>query len=237
MSEENSLPPPDRWARLAAEERRKQNRRDGCLVFLLVALIIAIFWGIIHPGKHVRKAATSQMISNARQIGLGLFEFEIAYGKFPDASTIAEVKQSPGTALTLNDATSNDLFKQLLATKCVYSEKVFGAFETRAKRPDDAFDKDSNALLAGECGFAYVLGPSSADEPDRPLVFGPVRPGTKTLDLKINDGRAVVLRANNSCSLQNVKLDDGRISMGNGILFDPVHPVWNGKPLEIKWPK
>ncbi len=236
MSADDPTRKPDRWEKVQTEERRRLNRRDVCLVLLLLAPIIWVLFAASGLCEHGKNAATIQMVNNARKIGLALFEFELEFGKLPDASTIPEVKKLTGTALTLTDATSNDLFKQLIATKVVASEKLFGAFETNSK-PDDIFDKDSNALAAGECGFAYALGPSITEDPARPLAFGPVIPGTRNFDLKINKGKMVVLRADNSIATINVD-PRGRVNLGEKDSFlHPAGSFWKGKPLEIKWPR
>ena len=239
MPEENHLPPPDRWARLAAEERRKQKRRDGFLILMLMllaaVLVFLIRSSLANDEKRGKRLIERETFNNLRQIGLGLAEFEAEYGKFPDASTIVEVKKQTGTPLMLKDASSNDLFRQLLAGKFVQSERVFGAFEMNSKLPDGLDDKDTNALTAGECGFAYVLSLSATDDPSRPLVFGPVKPGTRSVDSEMIDGEVVVLFAD--ASVHRFPLYQKGVIPIRGNVFDPSHPVWSGKSLEIKWPK
>lgn len=174
------------------------------------------------------------LVNNLRQLGLALSEFEIEFGKYPEASTMAEVKKQTGTGLTLTDASSNDLFRQLLVTKIVESESIFRPLERMITPSDQRFDKDTNALVTGECGLAYVIGPPPVEGERRPIAFGPVKPGTRTIDPRLMKGAVVVLFTDGAVNrfLLNKK---GAIAIPTHP-FDPSHPVWNGKPLEIKWP-
>ena len=102
VNDEKTPPPLDRWARLAVEDRR--SRHDG-FKFLLLILIVAALVYLIQSRlpdaeKRRKRLIARETINNLRQIGLGLLEFESDYGKFPDASTIAEVKKKTGTNLT-----------------------------------------------------------------------------------------------------------------------------------------
>jgi len=73
--------------------------------------------------SHIRLDLT-EAISNLRQISINLFSFEEEYGRFPDATTIPAVQAATGTTLALGTSSSNDLFRQLLAT-VGKSEKMF----------------------------------------------------------------------------------------------------------------
>jgi hypothetical protein len=205
------------------------------LLLVVVALGFFIRAKYVEYDRRRTLWVVRETVNNLRQIGLGLVEFESVYGKFPDASMIAEVKKQTGTSLTFGDASSNDFFKQLLAQKFVGSEQVFGVSRMNSKRPDGLYDSDANALIAGECSLAYIIGPSTTSDPSRPLAFGPVRPGTGSVDPEMIDGSLVVLFTDNS--VKSCRMDPRGVIWINGSAFDLSHPAWNGKPLEIKWPK
>lgn len=177
----------------------------------------------------------TQATSNARQIGMVLFDFESEYGRFPDASTIAEVKKKTSTDWPLADATSNDLLKQLIVTGLVSSEGIFFAKGSGIHRSDERFRNEGEALAPGECGFAYLPGQLSVGNPSRPLLVAPLIPGTRRFDPKPFDGKAIVLRMDNSVSSVPITRD-GRVLDGRGVdLLDPTNTVWVGNPPVIKW--
>jgi hypothetical protein len=183
-----------------------------------------------------RKASErTEALNNIRQIGMCLFEFESDYGRFPDASTIAEVQRRTSTPLTLTDTSSNQLFRQLLATG-LKSEKPFYAGIRGGRRPDDVFHSDSTALQKGECGFSYIAGLHTGWEPETPLVLTPMKRGTKTFDTPRKWGeRAVVLRLDNSASFFHVDAKGRALATVGRDLFDPSQPFWKGKAPDLKW--
>ena len=72
------------------------------------------------------RADLTEAVSNARQIGLALYEFEQAYGRFPDESTIPRVKEiDPANTIPLGKSSSNDFFRQLIAAEIAQSEMMF----------------------------------------------------------------------------------------------------------------
>ena len=92
--------------------------RGFTLVELLVVIvIIAALAGLTAPMviKQRRKADQTEAVSNARQIGLALFEFETTYGRYPDTSTAEEVKTNTESDLNLSGNTATDYFRQLIA--------------------------------------------------------------------------------------------------------------------------
>ena len=95
-------------------------RRGFTLVELLVVIvIIAALAGLTAPMviRQRKKADQTEAVSNARQIGLALFEFETAYGSFPDSTTAPTVTENTGTTLTFGGSTANDYFRQLIAAE------------------------------------------------------------------------------------------------------------------------
>ena len=104
------------------------------------------------------------------------------------------------------------------------------------RRPDDVTTTDATVLAHGECAFAYISGLSTADGPNTPLAFGPVIPGTSTLDRKSCEGRAVILRIDNSVSTYPIN-SSGKIIVNGLDFLDPRQPYWRGKAPDVKWPK
>ena len=198
-----------------------------CLIFLILPLMI----------RATPRSSISEARGNAQQLGLMLFEFQNEYGKFPDRSTIDAVRSASGTKLTLSDRTSNDLFAQMLVLNYTDTEKLFYAKAKGMKRrPDSVFNTDATILEHGECAFAFLYGLSITGDPNRPIAFGPVIPGTSTLDGKSCEGKAIILRMDNSTTTLPIN-SAGKI-MENGFdLLDPRQPYWHGTAPDVKWPK
>jgi hypothetical protein len=183
-----------------------------------------------------------EALSNSSQIGLSLFVFEEEYERFPDATTIPAVQAATGTKLALGDSSSNDLFRQLLAT-VGRSEKIFWAkTASTPKKPDDILGAD--ALVPGECAFTYIAGLTSTSHPDAPILMTPVVPGTWKFDPKPFNGEAIILFLNSSGaglpgnSATRLPIDKNGDVILNGMnLFDPRQPFWRGKAPDIKYPE
>jgi hypothetical protein len=171
---------------------------------------------------------------NAQQIGLALFEFEYEYGAYPNADTVVAVQKATGTTLSLGTTTSNDFFRQLFGANITQSERMFYARIAGMKKPDDNIT-GAEALKKCECGFAYFLGAKAGDNPKRPLVATPMIPGTDQFDPKALEGKAVVLRADNSVTSFNID-KDGHIQIEGKLFMDPTNPIWDGHPPKIVWP-
>jgi hypothetical protein len=173
-------------------------------------------------------------MSNIRQIGLTLFAFDEEYGRFPDASTIPAVEAATGTTLYLGDSSSNQLFRQLLATVGT-SEQIFWA-KTPAtrKKPDDVLGAD--ALAPGECAYSYVAGLTSSGDPETPVVMIPMIRGTLKFDPKPFDGKVIVLNLDSSANALTIE-ENGDVLLNGMNLFDPRQPFWGGKAPDIKYPE
>ena len=183
--------------------------------------------------KQRTAAVRTWALGNVRQMGISLFEFDARYGRFPDATTAAKVKADTGTALTLGGATSNEVFRQLIAYG-LKSEKPFYAEIAGSKKPDDRYHDDAHALVPGEVGFAYIAGLDSSADPGTPIIVSPLIPGTTLFDPKPFGGRAVILRLDNSAA--PLPIDPaGRVLLGGKDIFDPSQPFWKGKTPDIKW--
>jgi hypothetical protein len=209
--------------------------------WILLAGAISIFISLLavlsHPMMRRRghgNHSTIEAISNLQQIGLNLFFFEEDYGRFPDATTIPAVRSTTGTSIALGSGSSNQLFRQLLAT-VGKSEKIYWArTPATPRRPDDILG--ANALIPGECAFTYIAGLTSAGDPETPVLMAPVLRGTLKFDPKPFDGKAVVLFVDGSAT--RLPIDKNGDVILNGMnLFDPRQPFWRGKAPDIKYPE
>lgn len=220
----------------------KQLRRGFTLVELLVVIvIIASLAGLTAPMviKQRKKADQTEAVSNAKQIGLALIEFETEYGSFPDTATAITV--ATNTGITPNAAgKANGLFSQLVATGITKSEAMFYAKSSYSKKPDGVIATfASDVLAAGECGFGILLngssGYSTSGNPGRVICATPF---TKALtgelfDGDLYDGKAVVLKIDNSVSSVNIDVTSKLIKINNvdlmstaaGSLFEGTTPT------------
>ena len=211
-------------------------RRGFTLVELLVVIvIIAALAGLTAPMviKQRRKADQTEAVSNARQIGLALFEFENDYGSYPDPDTAKAVTDATGSTLTLGSGDSNDYFRQLLAGNYSQAEKMFYAKIPNSKKPDDNIS-GTEALKEGEVGFAYMMkgnaGFNAAGNPGRPIACTPLLSNKTdgTFDPAPFDSKAIILRMDNSATSINIK-QDNTINLGgtdSGILKKGKETVW-----------
>jgi prepilin-type N-terminal cleavage/methylation domain-containing protein len=212
-----------------------RTRRGFTLVELLVVIvIIAALAGLTAPMviRQRKKADQTEAVNNARQIGLALFEFETEYGKFPDADTATAVATATETQ-PASGLTANDRFRQLLRSGIAQSEAMFYAKTAFTKKPDNIFNEDTKALEAGEVGFGMITGSddkglSASGNPSRPIV---VAPFTVALDGKFDsdfyDGKAVVLKLDNSVTSLNIVKTSGKVLMsGKDILATGADTVW-----------
>jgi hypothetical protein len=230
-----SEPRPDEPAPQAPRPKRPvSNRAILGALFLLLSIPTALLF--LPPIMGDQKVANlSEASSNLRALSFNLYSFDEEYGSFPDASTAVDVKDSTGTPLTLGDSSSNQLFRQLIAT-VGKSEKIFWAEITRGpEKPDDIIDSDATALAPGECSFSYVSGRSSFGV-GTPVVMTPLIPGTTRFDPKPFGGKAVVFFVGDD--VQILPIDrSGRVLVNDRDLFDPAQPYWRGKPPDLKWPE
>lgn len=217
---------------LLSEAQRRSIWVTG--VVLIVVILIWIFPRPIIRSCGGRRSNQVEAVNHVRQIGLALFEFQVEYGKFPDAETIAAVQQKTGTELRMGTKYSNDFFRQLLAGGFSPSERQFYAHiaGTHLSRPENDFA----TLQKGECGFTYFLGATEGDKPGRPLVVTPMIPGTDRFDPKPFGGKAVLLRLDNSVTSLTID-KHGHVLVDGRNLMDPHHPIWDGHAPMIAWPE
>lgn len=231
-------PPPDAPAPrpgAAARRSRKAAERRALLVLFVVGAVVASAI-VAFRVRSLRAADRTQAINNFRLLGQVLQNFEADYGRYPDASTVAEVKRVTGTTWKLGSGSSNELYRQLIVAGCVKLEKPFRAKAPCTLKADDVFHDEAHALAPGEVGSAYIAGLSSTSPVDAPVIVAPLIPGSTRFERKSYDKRAVVLKVSGAAYSTPVGRDG--IARERGMdLFDPAQAFWGGKPPEIKWPE
>ncbi|MES2440405.1 MAG: hypothetical protein V4584_15150 [Verrucomicrobiota bacterium] len=209
-------------------------RKSGIWIVCIFAVVAFLMMNAPRTTGWSKRPDQTEAVSNARQIGLALSEFDQEYGKYPGETTIAKVREKTGSGLDLGTKSSNDFFRQLLAADIVQGELMFYAKIRGTKQPDDVF-RGKDALKKGEVGFAYLSGLSSAGDPTRPIAVTPLIPGTDRFDPKPFDGRAVILKMDNSVTVMHIN-KDGHVMEGRRNLLDPGHPIWGGEKWTLVWP-
>lgn len=230
-------PPPDAPAPPPSEAALRSRRYWRGIWIVGPTSILGLLLLLAFLSQSGRRSPPYQFhaVSNARQIGLALYDFENEYGTYPDAGTATRIHSDTKTTLNLGTKSSNDFFRQLLAANFTQSEKMFYAKGSGVRKPDDVI-AGAKALEKGECGFTYFLGASRLDNPSRPLAAAPMIPGTDRFDPKPFEGKAVILRIDNSVTSLPIDKHGHVIDAGRN-LMDPHHPIWGGHAPAIAWPE
>lgn len=189
--------------------------RGFTLVELLVVIvIIAALAGVTAPMilKQARKADLAEAVSNGKQIGLAMFEFQSEFGAYPGAKTIAAVELAfPDQPYTLGTDDSNSCFLALFAAEITQSESMFYAKDGVTTKKPDGNITTTDALKGGEVGFGYVLngteGLAAAGNPSRVLAVSPLVAGEIDFNPAPFDKKAVLLRIDNSVTTSNINSD------------------------------
>jgi hypothetical protein len=151
-----------------------------------------------------------------------MFEFETAYGSFPDTSTGEEVTENTGSVLSFGGNSANSHFRQLIAAEIAQSEDMFFAKTAFTKKPDNVFNTAANALEPGEVGFGYLMNGnlafSTAGNPARPIAVAPLAFPFQTgqFDIDLYDAKAVVLRIDNSVRSEPILRQSKLVQLGGG---------------------
>lgn len=220
------------------------TRRGFTLVELLVVIvIIAALAGLTAPMviRQRKKADQTEAVNNARQVGMALFEFETEYGAFPDKATGEAVTAATGETAGVG-TTSNDKLRQLIAAGIAQSEAMFYAKSGYTKKPDGVISPlASKALEKGEVGFGILTkaddtGLSAAGNPGRPIIAAPFKVAMDgTFDSDFYDGKAVILKLDNSVTSLNIVKTTGDVLMNGKKLLESVEgSVWYPDPAP-KW--
>jgi|GEM_PF-432940 len=198
---------------------------------------IAFLAGLTAPIviRQRKKADQVEAMSNARSVGLALFEFGDEYGAFPDDATAAKVAEKTETPIVTGDS-SNARFRQLLRAEISQSEVIFYAHAQGMHKPDNRFT-GNQALAPGECGFAYVGNLDPKGKSPRPIAMTPFIPGTDRFDTNPFDGKAVFLWTDNSVSSLPIDRATGQVILNGKNLLDPTNPVWSGTPPVLLLPE
>jgi len=231
-------PTPDAPAPPPGPEAARSRRVMGWIIVGGVLSVIALFLLIFGPRVFFSKSGHIRIeaINNIKQAYLALVVFDADYGKFPDVSTIAAVKADTSTSLPLGTTSSNEIFRQLLAT-VAKAESPFWAKSTISPKKPDNVMHGSHALEKGECAFAYVAGLSSSSDPAAPLLMTPVDPVKRCFERRKDyQDKAVILFVDGSA--KSLPIDKhGKVQLNGMDLFDPRQTFWGGKAPDVKWPE
>jgi hypothetical protein len=199
--------------------KTKPTLRQGfTLVELLVVIVIIASLAALSAPMimgQVKKAAKAEAISNSKQIGLAMFEFDSDYGSFPDGDTLTEVTAAFTNAEVkpAGITDSNSCFQQLLTAGILKSEEIFYT-KAATKKPDGDISSTTEAIAAGECGFGYVMDGtdaySSSGNTSRVIVVSPLLKGGTTFDINPFGGVAVLFKIDNSASAVRINNDAGK---------------------------
>lgn len=180
-----------------------------------------------------------EAVRNARVIGLALFEFEMEYGIFPsDTAAVFVTESHPSHGLGLTGKSSNAMFRQLIAAGMF--RQLFAAGFTQIEwvfyakvqnaRKSDGITLPGKALEKGECGFAYISGLSSKEDPITPIVLSPMISGTTKFNPESFRGKAVVLFTDGSA--RSYKIGETATSTTRALTSSPPR-IQSGKERSL----
>lgn len=208
---------------MADETIRRRSRGILWLTFVVVSLTALVCWPMIR--KQRAKVEQVSAISCLRSMGIGLFEFEAAYGKLPDAESARRLNESGKTRWELAGGSSNAYLRQLVVAEIVPSEVVFSAKTPYTRRPDNRWSESDPAVAAGECGFGYVMnggqGFRSRDVPGAIVACAPLQWDGRVVsrtrfDSSVYGGATALLRADNSLMAARIDASSGEAVFPDG---------------------
>lgn len=221
-------------------EEKKSGWSLGMWLFL--ALVGMFFVGLTMPVviRSEKKAPQTQAVNNARQIGIALFEFETAYGSYPDETTAPKVRLKTGTQLDLGNTSANDYFRQLVAAQLLVDDRPFFAETAFIKKSGMFGERRKRTLEPGTVGFGYLMNDKSAftsvGNPARtlacaPLAFDGKSVSSQKFEFDRYNGKAVVLRIDNSVASLPIQKDTSLATLGGGktLLESGPETIWGGK--------
>jgi prepilin-type N-terminal cleavage/methylation domain-containing protein len=196
------------------------NRKRGfTLVELLVVIVIIASLAALSAPMimgQISKAHKAEAISNSKQVGLALFEFDSDYGSYPDSDTAAEVDDAyPDAEIKAPSSASdaNSYFLQLFQTGIVKSEEIFKVKAAGMRNPDGDISSATEALAAGENGFGYVMNGteaySTSGNASRIILVTPLVEGGDDFDVNPFKGVAVAYKIDNSAATLKIRPASG----------------------------
>jgi hypothetical protein len=235
-----SQPPSDRPSPPPGPEAIRSQILFRCILAVgIISLILSaamVLAPVFIKDINRRNLGLVEASNNAKQIHIALLDFNADYGSFPDATTIVDVKVATSTSLPLGVASSNEIFRQLLAS-VARSETMFWAKSTITPRKPDDVMSGGRALEKGECAFAYVAGLSSSSNSGTPVLMAPMDPGKRCFERRKDYlDKAVIVFVDGST--KHFPIDKhGKVQLGGMDIFDPRQPFWGGKGPDVKWPE
>jgi prepilin-type N-terminal cleavage/methylation domain-containing protein len=195
-------------------------RRGFTLVELLVVIvIIAALAALTAPQviKMKKKGDLADSTNNARQLGLGLAQFDADIGGYPDRSTVEAVEALTGEKSTvpLDGNNANSYYRQLIVAGVVDSESPFYAKSSYIKNKPDDLMRGEDMLKGGEVGFGYIMkeeGKSISIGAGKPVAAAPLKEGDSTGAMETDpyDGKAIVLFTDSSVKALNIRKSDSK---------------------------
>ncbi|MFN4942920.1 MAG: hypothetical protein ACK49X_07115 [Akkermansiaceae bacterium] len=217
------------------DEPKKSRSLEFTLgLIILISLIAFVF---IRIDIRAKRAHQERAFGNVRLIGYALIVFDSDFGTFPSETTIEDVNSvfPDNLSYDFSGKSSNAIFRQLLAAGIVGNEELFYAKIKNTVDPD-GYITPGEGIKKGECGFAYIAGLSSKDNPSTPLVLTPLIPGTTKFDPKPFSGNAIINHIDNSVSYEPID-DDGSVYIKGIDILSPTNPIWKGKAPDIRYPE
>ena len=138
------------------EQPRRSSAAQWLILLGLVALAAVWTWPKVLRQKI--KADQTRAVSNLRQIGLAILDFESEYGSFPDERTAGLLAPENKLGLDLTGTSSNVHFRQLIVTGPAPMEIIFYAPTGYTRKADEIMDSNDTMLAAGEVDV-YLCGP------------------------------------------------------------------------------
>jgi prepilin-type N-terminal cleavage/methylation domain-containing protein len=220
----------------------QSSPRGFTLVELLVVIvIIASLAGLTAPMviKQQKKGYQTEAVSNARQIGLALSQFEQEYSSYPDDTTAEAVSKANGDGSKITGKSANDRFRQLFAAGITDSETIFFAKTAYTAKPDTAINGEK-AVAPGECAFGIIMsgesGLTASGNSARPIIATPFSAALNgDFDLDMYEGKAVVLKFDTSVTSLLISKVSKKAQLGGGMTLTQTgkDSVW-GDLTDIK---
>lgn len=213
----------------------KRYGKGFTLVELLVVIAIIVALAAIAAPmafQQLKKAAMTTAVSNGKQIGQALINFDQDYGNFPDVDSAGRL---PGN-VTGSVGSSNAALRQLIQARILDTESVFYAKIGGGIIPVDNQIGANQAIAPRENAWSYVLnqdntGLSTASNSQLPVLMTPVVSASAyTFAADPFAAKAVVIRINNSAD--TIPIGDGGQVNANA-LFPQIIDA-NGLPIDSR---